>query len=321
MAATHGSKAVVAALFANLGIAVAKFVGFLLTRSSAMLAESIHSVADSGNQGLLLFGARRARRDATVEHPFGYGRVRYFWSFVVAIVLFLLGAVFSLFEGVDKLRHPHEVTSPGIAIGILIAGIGLESWSFRTAVVEANAVRGQHSWWAFIRRAKIPELPVVLLEDLGALVGLVAAVVGVTLVVVTGDPAWDAYATLLIGVLLAVIAVVLALEMKSLLIGESASPQHVTTIRDAITATPGMRQLLHVKTQHLGPDELLVAGKVELDPTLDFQGVVTAIDAAEQRIREQLPVSCLIYLEPDLDTQHEDAPAGETNPSPSPADR
>lgn len=296
----HGTKAIVAALVANLGIAVAKFVGFLLTGSSALLAETIHSMADSGNQGLLLLGGHRARRHATEEHPFGYGRVRYFWAFVVAVVLFLLGAVFSLYEGVEKLRHPHEVTSPAIAVGILAVAIALETWSFRTAVVEANHVRGTQGWWAFIRQAKLPELPVVLLEDLGALLGLVLALGGVVLVVLTGDPAWDAYATLTIGVLLAVIAIVLAIEMKSLLLGESATARDVVTIRKAIEDSPGVRGIIHLKTQHLGPEELLVAAKVQLDGELDFRGVVDTIDEAERRVREELPIARVMYLEPDL---------------------
>lgn len=296
----HGTKAIVAALLANLGIAVAKFVGFAITRSSAMLAEGIHSLADSGNQGLLLLGGRRARRRATEEHPFGYGRVRYFWAFVVAVVLFLLGAVFSLYEGVEKLRHPHELSSPLVAVGILALAIVLEIFSFRTAIVEANAVRGDHGWWAFIRNAKLPELPVVLLEDLGALLGLVLALLGVVLVVLTADPVWDAYATLVIGILLAAIAVVLAVEMKSLLIGESATAADSVAIRSALEASPGVRRLIHVKTQHLGPEELLVAAKVELAPDLDFRGVVDTLDRAERRVREAVPIARVMYLEPDL---------------------
>jgi cation diffusion facilitator family transporter len=296
----HGTKAIIAALLANLGIAVAKFVGFLLTRSSALLAETIHSLADSGNQALLLLGGRQAKRDASVEHPFGYGRARYFWAFVVAVVLFLLGAVFSLYEGVAKLRHPHELTSPGIAVGILVAAIVLETGSFRIAVKEANVVRHDQGWWSFIRQAKRPELPVVLLEDLGALLGLLVALTGVGLVILTGDPAWDAYATLLIGVLLAIIAIVLAAEMKSLLLGESATARDVACIRAAIESSPGVRRLIHLKTQHLGPDELLVAAKLELDATLDFGGVVRVLDEAERRVREEVPIALVMYLEPDL---------------------
>ncbi|MDP9406097.1 MAG: cation diffusion facilitator family transporter [Actinomycetota bacterium] len=299
--ATGGSKkAIVAALLANLGIAVAKFVGFLITRASSMLAESVHSLADSGNQGLLLFGANRATRAATPEHPFGYGRLRYFWSFVVAVVLFALGSLFSLFEGVHKLAHPEPIESVGVAVAILVVSIGLETLSFRTAIVEANHVRRGVGWWAFIRHAKVPELPVVLLEDLGALVGLILALTGVALTAITGNPVWDAYGTLSIGVLLGIIAAILAVEMHSLLIGESAAAADVRAIRAAIEGCDGVVGLLHLKTQHLGPEELLVAGKVQLDPQLSFPRVVDTIDAAEARVRQAVPSARVMYLEPDV---------------------
>ena len=199
----HGTKAVIAALAANAGIAVAKFVGFVITGSASMLAESIHSVADSGNQGLLLLGGRRAQREADASHPFGYGRERYFWAFIVALVLFSLGGAFAIFEGFEKIRHPHEVESPGVAIGILLFAIVLETFSFRTAIVESNKVRGDASWWQFIRRSKNPELPVVLLEDFGAEIGLAIALSALTATLVTGDAVWDGIGTLTIGLLLA----------------------------------------------------------------------------------------------------------------------
>jgi cation diffusion facilitator family transporter len=299
MAAGGGTRAIVAALLANLGIAVAKLVGFLLTRASSMLAESIHSLADSGNQGLLLLGGRQARREPTPIHPFGYGRERYFWSFVVAVVLFALGSLFALYEGVDKLRHPHELTSPLIAAGILLVGVALESFSFRTAIGEARHIKGAESWWAFIRRSRNPELPVVLLEDLGALVGLLLALLAVLAAVVTGDARFDAYGTVAIGVLLGVISVILAVEMKSLLLGESARKEDLDAIVAAITSDDRVRELLHLQTQHLGPDELLVAGKVALVPTLNFEEVVDVIDDAEGRIRTRVPSARVIYLEPD----------------------
>lgn len=300
MATGGGTRAVVAALLANLGIAVAKFVGFLLTRASSMLAESIHSLADSGNQGLLLFGARRARQPATPIHPFGYGRVRYFWAFVVAVVLFALGSLFALFEGVEKLRHPHTLESPQIAVGILLVGILLESASFRTAIVESRRIKGEGSWWSFIRRSRTPELPVVLLEDFGALVGLILALGAVALSAATGDARFDAYGTLAIGGLLGVIAAVLAVEMHSLLIGESASERDLRAIEAAIVGDDQVQVLLGLQTQHLGPEELLVAGKVQLRPDLSFEQVVTAIDAIEARIREAVPIATTIYLEPDV---------------------
>ena len=295
----HGNKAVVAALLANAGIAIAKFVGFLLTRASSMLAEAIHSLADSGNQALLLFGGARARRAATQEHPFGYGRARFFWSFVVAVVLFALGSLFALFEGVEKLRNPHELDSPAIAAGILVVGIVLETFSFRTAIVEANPLREGRSWWQFVRHTKSPELAVVLLEDLGAMVGLVIALTGVGLAALTGDAVWDAVGTLAIGTLLGIISIVLAVEMKSLLLGESASERHLAAIRSAITGDPAVRALLHLQTQHLGPEELLVAGKVQLDPALSFHDVVSTINDTERRIREAVPIARVVYIEPD----------------------
>jgi cation diffusion facilitator family transporter len=299
MAAGGSTRAIVAALLANLGIAVAKFVGFLLTRASSMLAESIHSLADTGNQGLLLLGGRRAQRAPTEAHPFGYGRERYFWAFVVSVVLFALGSLFALYEGVEKLRDPHELASPAIAAGILVLGIVLEGFSFNTAVVEARKVKSDESWWSFVRRSRNPELPVVLLEDLGAMVGLVIALIAVGLAAVTGDATFDAYGTILIGILLGIISAVLAVEMKSLLLGEGARPAVAADIRRAIEAGDDVRRLLHLQTQHLGPDELLVAGKVELPTELTFDEVCATIDDAERRVREAVPIARVIYLEPD----------------------
>ena len=298
---TEGSRrAIVAAFLANLGIAIAKLVAWSVTGASSMLAEGVHSMADTANQALLLLGGSRARREATTEHPFGFGRERYFWSFVVAVVLFMLGSVFALYEGFAKLRHPHALESAGWAVGVLLVAIVLESFSFRTAIREADPLREGRSWWAFVRHAKSPELPVVLLEDLGALLGLLIALTGVSLVVVTGDPRFDAFATLGIGLLLGVIAVVLCVEMKSLLIGEAASPRQRLEIRDGLEGTPEVRRLIHLRTLHIGPEELLVAAKVELDPDLDFAAVAAAIDHAESRVRERVPIARVIYLEPDV---------------------
>ncbi len=272
-------RAIVAAAVANLGIAIAKFVGFAITGSSSMLAEGIHSVADTTNQGLLVFGGRRAARPPTPEHPFGFGRDRYFWAFIVALVLFSVGGAFAVYEGVEKLRHPHEMDSPMVAVVILVVAIALESYSLRTAVREARPARGNRSWAAYIRRSKSPELPVVLLEDLGALIGLVLALAGVGLATLTGEPRWDGVGTLAIGVLLVLIAAVLAREMKSLLIGEAATSEDQLAIAAAIAATPAVRGLIHMRTQHLGPDELLVAAKVELEPDLTTAEMAAAIAA------------------------------------------
>ena len=288
-----------AAVVANSGIAIAKFVGFLLTGAASMLAEAIHSVADAGNQGLLLYGGKRGGRKPDDRHPFGYGRERYFWAFVVALVLFSLGSLFAIYEGIEKLRHPHELDSVGIAIGILSVAIVLEAFSFRTAIVEAKKVkRKDESWWRFIRRTKQPELPVVLLEDAGAQFGLVFALVGVVLARVTHEPRWDAVGSIAIGLLLGVIAIFLAIEMKSMLIGEAAEPEVAASAVDAVMAGPEVTQVIHLRTLQLGPDDLLVAAKVELD--VAARQVPAAINAIEHRIRAKIPMTCLIFIEPDV---------------------
>jgi cation diffusion facilitator family transporter len=297
----HGTRAVVAALLANLGIAIAKFVGFLLTRSASMLAEAVHSVADSGNQALLLLGQRRSRRAPSADHPFGYGRERYFWAFVVALILFSLGGMFAIYEGVEKIRHPHELESPSIAIGILLVAIALESASFRTAIVESRRAKERGmSWWGFIRRSKQPELPVVLLEDLGALVGLFFALAAVSVTVVTDDPLWDAIGTLSIGVLLVVIAIILAIEMKGLLIGEAASLTDQQRIAAAIEIEPSVTRLIHMRTEHIGPDELLVGAKLELVHGLSVEDAVEAVNRIENSVRRAVPTARIMYLEPDI---------------------
>ena len=301
MSATGGGKAVVAALGANLAIAAAKLVGFLVTRSSSMLAEAIHSLADSGNQVLLLVGGRRARREADERHPFGYGRERYFYAFVVSVVLFTVGAVFAVYEGVEKIRHPHHLETAGLALGILGFAIVAEAFSFRTAIRETRPLKGEQSWAAFIRHAKSPELPVVLLEDLAALIGLVLALLGVSLTLLTDEPVWDGVGTLSIGLLLGAVAVVLAVEMKGLLIGESASRAAVDAIRLALVDGTSVLRVIHLKTLHLGPDELLVAAKVAVAPDLGLPEVARAIDAAEARVRAVEPLARQMYLEPDLD--------------------
>jgi cation diffusion facilitator family transporter len=300
MSTSGGTKAVVAALLANTGIAIAKFIGFLITRSSSMLAESIHSVADAANQVLLLVGGRRAKRDADEAHQFGYGRERYFWAFVVAIVLFLLGGVFAIFEGVEKLLHPHDVESPGVAIGILLAAIVMEGFSFRTAIHEARPLKGKQSWATFIRKTKNPELPVVLLEDLGALIGLVIALSALSLTVVTGNADFDGIGTIAIGALLVVIAIVLAREMKSLLIGEAASDTDIVAMTAAITAAPNVRQLINLRSEHIGPEELLVAAKVEFGHELTVPQLADAIDDVEARVRDAVPTARRLFIEPDV---------------------
>jgi cation diffusion facilitator family transporter len=301
MSTAGSTRAIVAALLANAGIAVAKFVGFIITGSSSMLAESVHSVADTSNQGLLLFGQRQARKQADDLHPFGYGRSRYFYSFVVALVLFTLGSVFALYEGYHKISHPEGLTSPVVAIAILLVAICLESYSFRTAAVESRPLKGSASWWRFIRTSRNPELPVVLLEDTGALIGLALALGGVGLSMLTGDPVWDGIGTVAIGVLLGIIAVILMIEMHSLLIGEGATSQEGEAIRAALEQTPNVDRLIHIRTQYLGPDELLVGAKIALGADTDLATVAATIDAAESAVRAAVPAARVIYLEPDLD--------------------
>ena len=299
MSAGGGTRAVVAALLANLGIAIIKFIAFLITRSSSMLAESVHSLADSGNQGLLLLGGRRSRRQATAEHPFGFGRDRYVYGFLVALVLFSLGGLFAIYEGVHKITHPHEVESPLIAVGVLVVAIGLESWSFRTAIHESSKIKGDASWPQFIRRAKVPELPVVLLEDLAALVGLVLALIGVGLSALLDEPVWDGIGTVAIGVLLISVAAILIVETKSLLLGEAASPAAISRIEAALVGG-GIDRVIHQRTLHLGPEEVLVAAKVSMTPGSSLTEIAAAINAAETRIRAAEPTARVIYLEPDI---------------------
>jgi cation diffusion facilitator family transporter len=292
---------VLAALGANLGIAVTKFGAFALTGSSSMLAEAIHSVADSGNQVLLLIGAARARREADDRHPFGYGRERYFYAFVVSVVLFSVGGLFAVYEGIHKIEHPEPITKwQWVPIAVLVIAIGLEGFSFRTAMHETAKIRGGSSWVGFIRHARVPELPVVLLEDTAALVGLAFALIGVGLTLMTGDAVYDGIATIAIGLLLVAVAIILATEMKSLLIGESATREHVDQIQSAILAGSDIERIIHMRTLHLGPEELLVAVKVGVHRTASAGEVASTIDAAEARIRAAVPIARVIYVEPDL---------------------
>jgi cation diffusion facilitator family transporter len=298
--ADHATRrAIVAAFLANLGIAAAKFGAFAITGSASMLAEAIHSVADTGNQGLLFLGGRRSRKSPTREHPFGFGSERYFWAFVVAVVLFTLGALFALAEGIDKLLHPEPIESPAVAYTVLAVAIVLEALSLRTARRESLPSRGDRSWWDFIHTTKNPELPVVLLEDTGALTGLGLALVGITVAEVTGNDRWDAMGSIAIGLLLGVIAIVLAIEMKSLLIGEAADPATERLVRDAVLAGPEVTRLIHLRTLHLGPEDVLVAMKLEFRAR-EVEELASAIDIVEARVRASVPAARLMFVEPDL---------------------
>jgi len=293
-------RAVLAALVANLGIAITKFIAFLVSGSTSMLAESVHSVADTGNQVLLLVGRGRANRPPSEEHPFGFGRERYFYGFVVSVMLFTVGAVFSVYEGVHKIINPEEIRSPLVPFIVLAVSAVLEGFSLRTAVHEANAVRGDRNWGTFIRRTKSPELPVVLLEDTAALIGLVLAFAGVGLAVLAHDGRWDGAGSLAIGLLLGVAAAILAMEMKSLLIGESASPDVQQRIVAALEDGPEIARVIHMRTVHMAPDSVLVAAKVAVRENDSAEQITAGINTAERRVRAAVPVAKTIYLEPDI---------------------
>lgn len=300
MSTEGGNKAIVAALSANLGIGATKFIAFALTGASSMLAEAIHSVADSGNQVLLLVGGKRAKRMESADHPFGYSRARYYYAFLVAVVLFSVGGLFALYEAWHKFQHPEPIESwHWVPVLVLVVAICFEGLSLRTAVRESNNVRGKASWTTFVRKSRSPELPVILLEDLGALLGLVFALFGVTLTLITHNGLWDAAGTTMIGVLLCIIAVVLGRETKSMLMGESATPEDVAAIRAALDASH-LGDVIHLRTMHLGPEDVLVAAKVGVPAHLTLGEVSHLMDDAEARIRAVVPAARLIYLEPDV---------------------
>ena len=298
---SDGRVAIIAALAANLGIAASKYLAWAFTGSAAILAEGVHSTADSGNQILLLIGGRRARRPATSLHPFGYGPYRYLYAFLVALTIFLVGGLFALYEGSHKVRAPTELESPGWAFGVLGVAIVLETFSLRTAVRESRSARAGQTWWQFIRRTRAPDLAVVLLEDLGALIGLAFALAGVTLTTITGDGVWDGVGTVAIGVLLISVAAVLAVKTRSLLIGESATEDMVARIEAALVAEPGVQRVIHMRTMHLSPDQLLIAAKIAVNGADTAAEVARLIDGAERRVRAAVDLECTIYLEPDID--------------------
>jgi len=310
MSTEGGTRAIIAALLANAGIAVTKFIAFLISGSSSMLAESVHSLADSGNQVLLLIGGRRAKRAATPSHPFGYGRERYVYAFLVSIILFSVGGVFSIYEGVHKLQHPEPIEKAWLPIAVLVVAIVLESFSLRTALRESAPYRQGISILVFIRRHKSPELPVIVLEDIAALAGLALALIGVLVAVISGDGIWDGVGTVAIGVLLIVVAVILGVETKSLLIGEGASAGDTDKIRAAANAGPEIESIIHMKSLYLGPDELMVAMKIAVPARASADQVATAIDAVEARIRAAVPEARVIYLEPDIRRAEQAATTG-----------
>ena len=301
MSTEGGTKAVIAALMANSGIAVSKFVAFAITGSTSMLSEAIHSVADSLNQVLLLIGGKRSKRVADEQYQFGYGRVRFVYGFMVAIVLFMVGGIYSLYEGWHKWNHPEPVESYWIAIGVLSIAIILESFSLRTAVQETNKVRGKRSFAKFVRDARQPELPVILLEDFGALIGLVFAMFGVSLAVITGDGRWDGMGAMAIGTLLIIIAIILIREMSAMLIGEGALPEEYDAVKAALESAPLVERVIHLRTLHVGPDALLVGAKIAIKHQDSARQIAEGIDEAERLLRLAVPSAQYVFLEPDLD--------------------
>ncbi|MBG01073.1 MAG: cation transporter [Acidimicrobiaceae bacterium] len=299
MAATGGTRTVITALIANFTISIAKFIGFVITSSSAMLAEAVHSLADTSNQALLLLGKKRSQKSPSSERQFGFGRERFFWAFVVSLVLFSLGSMYAIYEGIEKIRHPHDIESLWWALVILLFAMVMEAYAFQTAIKESRYYKGDHSWKSFIRRSRIPELPVVLLEDFGALMGLVFAFVCVLIADLTGNAVWDGIGTLSIGILLGVIAIILAIETKSLLIGEGALPEQTSRIESAITNSPHVVRLIDMRTEYLGPETLLIAAKIEFRDDSSSFGISDAVDAVEKQIRDVEPLAKIIYLEPD----------------------
>ena len=300
MSATGGGKAIIAAFLANMGIAITKFIAWAFSGSSSMLAEGVHSLADSGNQLLLLLGGKRAQQKADKQHPFGYGRVRYVYAFVVAIVLFSIGGVFSVYEGISKIQHPHPLEVWWLPILVLVIAIILESFSLRTAIKESLPHKGNSTWVQFIRRSKAPELPVVLLEDLAALTGLVLALLGVGLTVITGNGLFDGIATIAIGVLLVAVAIIIGMEVKSLLVGEGASDEDVAKIEQALLDSKDVQRIIHMKTLYVGPDEFMIGAKIDVDAAKTMSEVSVIVNLAERRIREAVPAARIIYLEPDV---------------------
>ena len=309
MSAPHSKKVVLLALAANFGIAIAKFVAYLLTASAALLAEAIHSLADTGNQLLLLLGMKKAAKPPDDRHPFGYKMESYFWSFIVAIMLFSLGGLFAIYEGVHKLQSLRvELASgpakpmehPAVAIGVLLVSIALEGYSWIAATKLINKLRGDQGLFAFIEDSKSTEIIVIWMEDTGALIGLFLALSGVGLVLLTGNPYWDVYSTFAIGVLMVLIAFFVARETKSLLIGESATKESQAIIKKLVAETDGVVRVMGLRTMQLGEDEFVAALKIQWQEGMPVEEVSRRTNALETRIREAIPRARYLFLEPDV---------------------
>lgn len=292
-------KSILFALGANSAIAVAKGVAALVTGSSAMLAEAVHSVADAGNQLLLILGLRQTRRDPTQDHPLGFGKSIYFWSFLVAVILFTVGGMFSIYEGVHKLQHPAPVSHPWIAIGVLVFAIIAESVSLWGCMREVNKERAGRSLAKWFRQSRTSALIVVFGEDIAALLGLVFALVAIVISVLTGNPFWDAAGTISIGVLLIVIAVFVAVEVKDLLIGQSIDPRKLDEMRAFLDARPEIAEVYNLITMQFGPD-VMIAVKARLHPAGSEPAMIRAINTVESQLRAAFPSISWLFFEPDL---------------------
>ena len=291
-------KSVLYALGANGAIALAKSAGAFFTGSSAMLAEAIHSFADCGNQGLLLWGMRSVRRPPTDEHPLGYGKAIYFWSFIVALMLFSMGGLFSIYEGVHKLHSPEPLKDAWIALSILGFGIAAEAVSLWGAVREIDKERGARGYWVWFRQSRTSELVVIFGEDLAALGGLVLAFGFILTALATGNPMWDALGSVAIGALLVLVAVLVGKEVASMLLGQSADPAVVSQMREHLAQQPEVLRVLNVITQQLGPD-VMVAVKAQMKPQGGERGLVDAVNRVERSLRQAFPQLRWCFFEPD----------------------
>jgi len=309
-AASTQRVAVLVALAANLAVAAAKLGAFLITRSSALLAESLHSLADSANEILLLVGARRSSRPADRRHPFGHARFRYVYAFLVSLTVFWIGGVFAVVEGIAHLASSEPIEDPRWAFGVLAIGALLDGWSLRTTLRSGRSAKGLMSWRQLVRVTKAPELIVIFLEDLGALIGISIAAIGVGLATITGVVVWDAIASIAIGLLLMAIGLVVNRETQSLLLGESATAEMETRIRDAIATTAGIDGVVNLRTIHLGPDDLVIAAAITVDGATDATAIAKSIVDAEASVRAAMPFRTVIYLEPRVELS--DAPASLT---------
>jgi cation diffusion facilitator family transporter len=297
-APTASTRTLVIALLANLGIAVSKFVAAAITGSSAMLTEGVHSVVDSTNQLLLMWGRRQARKAPDALHPFGYGRELYFWSFVVAVLVFSLGAGVSVYEGIVHIAHPEEAVSPLIAYGVLLVAFLLEGWSTLEAFQDFNAARDGLGWFQAIRRSKDPPTFIVLLENGAAMAGIIAAAIGLALAQATGDPFYDGAASVVIGVILGITAFVLAFESKGLLIGEAADPKLVSSLHDLACSKPGVVGVGDVLTVHSSPDQITVMMNVDFRDSMLAGDVERIVCEVEQEARERWPQVRRLFVRP-----------------------